>query len=410
MGGEGNMEKLDIFDTDTGCYNEEYFIHRLRQEKRRAERTEAPLAIIVFDFTAYVKALNGDRVHGLSRAGECINKNTREIDIKAHISGNKIVILMPHTSFDEASLVGEKIKNCLEACLHEHDPRQQMVLPYRIETYPDLKTPVTCGSQLSFEPAHHTAARQSPQNYFKMSWPSNNAFAVDVMEDIHILSDIKKRVSQIQWQLIIKRLIDFLGAAVGLFIFAPVILLIALAIKITSPGPVLFRQERLGYMGKKFMFLKFRSMCHKCDDSIHKEYMAKFINKQNEKHSDKSGACSYHKMTDDPRITPLGRILRKTSLDELPQLYNVLCGEMSLVGPRPPIAYEVDRYCSWHKRRILEVKPGITGLWQVEGRSTLSFDEAVRLDIQYAENWNLLLDLKLIVKTFKVVFSGKGAY
>jgi len=233
---------------------------------------------------------------------------------------------------------------------------------------------------------------------------------VDVMEEIHILSDIKKRVTQIHWQLIIKRIIDFIGAAIGLFVLSPVMLLIALAIKITSPGPVLFRQERLGYMGKKFMFLKFRSMCHACDDSIHKEYMTKFINKKNEKHSDKSGACSYHKMTDDPRITPLGRILRKTSLDELPQFYNVLCGEMSLVGPRPPIAYEVDRYCSWHKRRILEVKPGITGLWQVEGRSTLSFDEAVRLDIQYAENWNLLLDLKLILKTVKVVFSGKGAY
>ena len=115
------------------------------------------------------------------------------------------------------------------------------------------------------------------------------------------------------------------------------------------------------------MFLKFRTMYHNCDDSIHKEYMAKFINKQNEKHRDKSGNCSFHKMIDDLRITPLGRILRKTSLDELPQLYNVLCDEMSLVGPRPPIAYEVDRYSSWHKRRILEVKPGITGLWQVRG-------------------------------------------
>jgi lipopolysaccharide/colanic/teichoic acid biosynthesis glycosyltransferase len=163
-------------------------------------------------------------------------------------------------------------------------------------------------------------------------------------------------------------------------------------------------------MGKKFMFLKFRSMYHHCDDSIHKEYMAKFINKNSERHSDKSGNYSLYKMTDDLRITPLGRILRKTSLDELPQLYNVLRGEMSLVGPRPPIAYEVDRYCSWHKRRILEIKPGITGLWQVEGRSILTFDEAVRLDIQYAENWNLLLDLKIILKTVKVVFSGKGAY
>jgi lipopolysaccharide/colanic/teichoic acid biosynthesis glycosyltransferase/GGDEF domain-containing protein len=402
------MEKLDIFDTDTGCYCEEYFIHRLREEKRRAERTEAPLAMVIFDFSAYVKMFNGGSK--ISRVGEYITNNTREIDIKAHISGNKIVILMPETSPDKAALVGKKLKNCLQTLLHEHHPRQHIALPYRIETYPDLKTPVARENQLSFEPAQHTAAKQPSQNYFKMSWPSNNALAADVMDEIHILSDIKEKVTQIQWQLIIKRLIDFFGAAIGLLILSPIILLISLAIKLSTPGPVLFRQERLGYMGKKFMFLKFRSMQHKCDDSIHKEYMAKFINKQNEKHRDKSGTVSFHKMTDDPRITPLGRMLRKTSLDELPQLYNVLRGEMSLVGPRPPIAYEVDRYSSWHKRRILEVKPGITGLWQVEGRSTLSFDEAVRLDIHYAENWNLLLDLKLILKTFKVVFSGKGAY
>jgi lipopolysaccharide/colanic/teichoic acid biosynthesis glycosyltransferase len=243
-----------------------------------------------------------------------------------------------------------------------------------------------------------------------MSWPAGNTSSADVIEDIHILSDIHTKVSQIHWQLIIKRIIDFAGAAIGLLILSPIIMLISLAIKLTTPCPVLFRQERLGYKGKKFTFLKFRSMYHNCDDSIQKEYMVKFINKQNEKHSDKSGHCSFHKMTDDPRITPLGRLLRQTSLDELPQLYNVLCGEMSLVGPRPPIAYEVDKYCSWHKRRVLEVKPGITGLWQVEGRSVASFDEAVRLDIHYAENWNLLLDLKIIFKTFKVVFSGKGAY
>ena len=402
------MEKLDIFDTDTGCYCEEYFIHRLREEKRRAERIDAPLSIVIFDFSAYVKSLNGGSK--ISQVGECITKNTREIDIKAHIHGNKIVILMPQTTPDRASLVGEKIKNCLESLLHEHHPQHQIALPYKIETYPALKTSVAQGNQLSYEHAHHTDNRQLSQTYFKISWPSSNSLTETVIEDIHILSDIKKRVTQIQWQLIIKRTIDFIGAAIGLFIFSPVLLLTALAIKITSPGPVLFRQERLGYMGNKFMFLKFRSMYLDCDDSIHKEYMTKFINKNNEKHRDKSGNCSVHKMTDDPRITPLGKILRKTSIDELPQLYNVLCNEMSLVGPRPPIAYEVDRYSCWHKRRILEVKPGITGLWQVEGRSTLTFDEAVRLDIQYAENWNLLLDLKIILKTFKVVFSGKGAY
>ncbi len=404
------MEKLDIFDADTGCYSEEYFIHRLRQEKRRAERTNTPLAVLIFDFSAYLITLNGDRASVISRVGECISKNTRETDIKAHVHGDKIIILMSQSSFDEASVVGEKLKNCIETILRENHPRHQVTLSYSIETYPDFKTRVFYEDQFSLKHAHRTAANELNQNYFKMSWSSNNSLPEAVMEEIHILSDIKRRVTQIHWQLIIKRIIDFIGSLVGIVIFAPVMFLIAAAIKISSPGPVLFRQERLGYMGNKFMFLKFRSMYYDCDESIHREYMAKFINKNNEKHSDKSGACSFHKMTDDPRMTPLGRFLRKTSLDELPQLYNVLRGEMSLVGPRPPIAYEVDRYSSWHKRRILEVKPGITGLWQVEGRSVLTFDEAVRLDIQYAETWNLLLDLKIILKTFKVVLSEKGAY
>ena len=401
------MEKLDIFDADTGCYREEYFIHRLKQEKRRAERTDTPLAMVIFDFSTYLKTLNGNSV--ISRVGECINKNTRETDIKAHVHGNKIVILMPQTSFDEAAIVGEKLKNCIETILRENHPQHQVTLSYSIETYPDLKTRVFYENQSSFKHVHSTAAKQLNQNYFKMSWPLNNSLTEAVIEEIHILSDIKRRVTQIHWQLIIKRIIDFIGSLIGIFIFSPVLFLIAVAIKITSPGPILFRQERLGYMGNKFMFLKFRSMYYDCDDSIHREYMTKFINKNNEQHSDKSCNHTFYKMTDDSRTTPLGKILRKTSLDELPQLYNVLRGEMSLVGPRPPIAYEVDRYCSWHKRRILEVKPGITGLWQVEGRSILTFDEAVRLDIQYAETWNLLLDLKLILKTVKVVLSGKGA-
>ena len=145
------LEKLNIFDTDTGCYNEEYFIHRLRQEKRSAERTDAPLAIVTFDFSAYVKSLNGGSK--ISKVGECITKNTREIDIKAHINGNKIVILMPQTTPDKAAIVGEKIKNCLESLLHEHHPQHQIALPYSIETYPDLKTPVAHGTQLSFEHA-----------------------------------------------------------------------------------------------------------------------------------------------------------------------------------------------------------------------------------------------------------------
>ena len=160
------MEKLDIFDTDTGCYNEEYFIHRLKQEKRRAERTDAPLAMVIFDFSAYVKMFNGGSK--ISKVGEYITNNTREIDIKAHIHGNRIVILMPQTSFTEASIVGEKIKNCVESLLHEQHSQHQIILSYRIETYPALKTSVAHGNQ-TCEHTHHTDDRQLSQTVFEKS-------------------------------------------------------------------------------------------------------------------------------------------------------------------------------------------------------------------------------------------------
>lgn len=208
--------------------------------------------------------------------------------------------------------------------------------------------------------------------------------------------------SENSWQIVAKRAIDFFGALVGLLILSPIMLMVAIAIKLTSPGPVIFKQERLGYLGEPFIFLKFRSMDHRCDDLIHREYIEKFIENNYEE------TPQLYKITKDPRITSLGKFLRKTSLDELPQLFNVLSGEMSLVGPRPPIEYEVKMYKKWHKQRM-HVKPGITGLWQVEGRSRMLFDEMVRLDIQYAKSWSIWLDFKIIFKTFKVILNDRGA-
>jgi lipopolysaccharide/colanic/teichoic acid biosynthesis glycosyltransferase len=187
---------------------------------------------------------------------------------------------------------------------------------------------------------------------------------------------------------------------------------VPLLIKFTSKGPVLFRQERIGQFEKKFMFLKFRTMHVNNDSSIHQEYVKKLISEQKSctvKKGNGDKTCIY-KMKDDPRITPIGRFLRKMSLDEFPQFFNVLKGEMSLVGPRPPIPYELDNYDIWHKRRVLEIKPGITGLWQVKGRSRTTFDEMVRLDIKYIREWSLWLDTKILFQTPKAVLNGKGAY
>lgn len=208
---------------------------------------------------------------------------------------------------------------------------------------------------------------------------------------------------------LLKRTIDVVGSLLLLALFWPVFLIISMLVKLTSDGPVLFRQNRIGQYGKGFTFLKFRSMYSNNDPSIHHEYVARLI--EGKAQDSKSGQGSgVYKLTDDPRVTPLGRLLRKTSLDELPQLLNVLCGEMSLVGPRPPLPYEFERYSVWHRRRVLEVKPGITGLWQVLGRSKTTFDDMVRLDLTYAQAWSIWMDAKILCKTPLAVFRADGAY
>jgi lipopolysaccharide/colanic/teichoic acid biosynthesis glycosyltransferase len=144
--------------------------------------------------------------------------------------------------------------------------------------------------------------------------------------------------------------------------------------------------------------------------TIHQEYIRQFIAGKETAEKPDSKAPTVYKITNDPRVTPVGRFLRKTSLDELPQLWNVLFGEMSLVGPRPPVPYEFEIYEYWHRRRVLEVQPGITGLWQVSGRSRTKFDEMVRLDLRYCRSWSLWLDLKILMATPRAVLSGRGAY
>ena len=210
-------------------------------------------------------------------------------------------------------------------------------------------------------------------------------------------------------RMVAKRAIDLTVSILVLVIFAPLFLLIALLIKISSPGPVLFKQIRAGKDGRPFTFYKFRTMRHDTDDSLHREYATNFIGGKELRLKDEVSNKKVYKMPNDPRVTPIGRILRRTSLDELPQIFNVIKGEMSLVGPRPPIAYELTVYKEWHKRR-LRAKPGITGLWQVSGRSSVPFHDMVLLDLYYINRWSLRMDLEILLRTIPVVLSGKGAY
>ena len=205
------------------------------------------------------------------------------------------------------------------------------------------------------------------------------------------------------WRDTAKRALDIVGSLAMMLLFAPVMLVAMVAVKATSPGPVFLKQVRIGRRGEPFKMLKLRTMYVNAGHGVHKDYMAWYI-KSSAKES-RTGA-EFFKLKNDPRITRLGHILRRTSLDELPQFQNVLRGEMSLVGPRPPLPFEVEQYQPWHRRRVLEAKPGITGLWQVSGRSRTTFDDMVRLDLRYARTHSLWTDIKILAATPRAMFKG----
>jgi exopolysaccharide biosynthesis polyprenyl glycosylphosphotransferase len=206
--------------------------------------------------------------------------------------------------------------------------------------------------------------------------------------------------------LAVKRLVDFVLAALLLLALSPILLLVTLLIRLTSRGPVLFVQKRVGRGGKTFSFYKFRSMYANNRDKTHREFMEQVIKNGNGEPK-KNGNGQVYKMKRDPRVTPVGRFLRRFSIDELPQLLNVLKGDMSLIGPRPAVPYEVKMYEDRHRRR-LQALPGITGLWQVSGRNRLSFEEMVELDIHYIENWSVGLDVRIFFKTIAAVIFTRG--
>jgi len=205
----------------------------------------------------------------------------------------------------------------------------------------------------------------------------------------------------------LKRSLDNAGSGALLAALAPLGVLIAGFIRLTSPGPILFRQTRIGHRGRPFTMLKFRTMYVNADETVHREFVCRFI--QDGQQAAPPNGAGLFKLVGDPRVTAVGRLLRKTSLDELPQLWNVFRGEMSLVGPRPPIPYEFEQYAPWHRRRVFEARPGLTGLWQVRGRSRTTFDDIVRLDLQYARTQSLATDLGILLETPRAVISGKGA-
>jgi lipopolysaccharide/colanic/teichoic acid biosynthesis glycosyltransferase len=258
------------------------------------------------------------------------------------------------------------------------------------------------GNELSFEQFSQISISF---HFFPDDWDHDKS---GPPSNLTLYPDLESTENGKRFVLSIKRVMDVAGSALLLVLCAPLFGAIAVSIKASSRGPVFFKQHRVCQYGRRFTFLKFRSMYVNNDHSVHKEYVKKLIAGNAERVSLNGNAEGVYKLVNDNRITSVGKFLRRTSLDELPQLLNVLWGDMSLVGPRPPIPYELAAYETWHRRRLLQVKPGITGLWQVSGRSRVTFDEMVRLDLHYATSWSPWLDFKILMRTPAAVL--RGAY
>jgi lipopolysaccharide/colanic/teichoic acid biosynthesis glycosyltransferase len=351
-----------------GFYMERYFNNLLVVERKRSERSRKHFLLMLVDIS---KVASNKQPSFLRKISNVLEISTRDIDVKGWYKNKKILGII----FTESQ------KGCWKI----------LVTKIRNNISDMLKPEIARAIEISWI--------DFPQEH-------DNQIHSEGKSDVNLYKSRDLETISNKTGVFAKRSVDLIGSIFGILLFSPVFIVIPILIKLTSKGPVLFRQERAGKGGKTFSFLKFRSMYVNNDATIHKDFVTDFI-KGNIKES-ADGQKPVFKIQNDPRITPIGRFLRKTSLDEIPQFINVLMGDMSLVGPRPSIPYEVEQYDLWHRRRVLEVKPGITGLWQVEGRSSLTFDNMVRLDLQYIKRCSFFLDMKLLIKTpFMLV---KGAY
>ncbi len=351
----------------------EVFRKIIGRERDRANRTGEIFSMVVFVLSDN-RANQGD----LKLLTEILSPRVRTIDAVGWVDSQHVGILLPETKYDGACHFAEKI--CHEILLVRTPPK------FEIVTYPSDKF----NDQENI--TSNTLSEKSKSKRKGEPLWGGWGFAKS-QENVDYMFCLTKRI--------LKRNFDFLGAVVCLFVFSPLFLAISTLIKVVSPGPIFYKQQRIGYAGQPFTFLKFRSMCSDADTHNHQEYLAQLIKSE----SNGSGSdAPMSKLDHDPQIIPLGNLLRKSCLDELPQLINVLRGEMSLVGPRPPIPYEVKEYLSWHRGRF-DAIPGMTGLWQVSGKNKLSFRDMVRLDIRYARERSLWLDVKILFRTPLAIYA-----
>jgi len=378
------MASIDTLSADLvpveerGVLNEGAFHRMISLERKRTERSRKPFVLMLLDMGNRRQSDKNGKA--LDKILSALSLSTRDTDVTGWYKNNSVVgVMFTELGVDDPNSALSTLMTRVSETLRSNLSAKQF-----------------SQISISFHLFPEEWNQETPQR------PSNPV----------LYPDLTRRDNAKKFFCVIKRIMDLAGSALALLLTAPVLLAIALAIKLTSKGPVLFRQKRVGQYGNQFVFLKFRSMYVNNDSSVHKEYVKQLIAGSAQRHPTNSNGNGngVYKLTMDSRNTRVGAFLRRTSLDELPQFFNVLKGEMSLVGPRPAIAYEVEAYDIWHRRRVLEAKPGITGLWQVNGRSRVKFDDMVRLDLRYAQTWSPWMDLKILLRTPVAVVFGDGAY
>jgi lipopolysaccharide/colanic/teichoic acid biosynthesis glycosyltransferase len=360
--------------TDHSVLDAEAFQRMISLERKRTERSRKPFVLMLLDMGGCLPSNGNGKV--LGKVLSSLSLATRETDVTGWYENNSIVGVM----FTEINI----------------DDRGSILSTMMARVSETLRSNLSLEQFGQISISFHLFPED--WNHEPPKGPSNTRLYPDLSQ-----RDESRKVFRL-----VKRFMDIVGSAFALLLFSPALLGIALAIKLTSDGPVLFRQNRVGQYGQQFVFLKFRSMYVNSDSGVHKDYVRQLIAGSTQRHPGNGEAV--YKLTKDARITKVGAFLRRTSLDELPQFINVLKGEMSLVGPRPPIPYEVEAYDIWHRRRLLEARPGITGLWQVNGRTRVKFDDMVRLDLKYAKTWSPWMDVKILLRTPAAVLFGDGAY
>jgi diguanylate cyclase (GGDEF)-like protein len=402
-----DKRRLARVDSLTGLYNRRAFCEQLDAEIGRSERRLRPMSVLMvgLDHGKGSGATSGEGVRDplLKEVARLVKKAVRGCDVVARYRGDELAVILVETSKADAIGTAERIRLLVEKSgLRHHDG----------SCHPPLTVSVGAAS-------YPTDACQGTRLVMKADEALSRANSLGGnlvrSAELALTHDCHKN----QLYVICKRCIDILLSLLCLIITAPLFPLIALLIRLDSSGPVIFAQGRVGSMkrsgGKRgeweigtFTFYKFRTMRHNAGQGPHRTTIRSLALGEPGSHGRNSQGQTRFKLTDDPRLTRVGKVLRGTSLDELPQLFNVLKGEMSMVGPRPVPLYEVAQYKEWQRERLATL-PGITGLWQVKGRSRVPFDEMIRMDIEYIRNQSLWLDLKILLLTIPAVLSGEGA-